>query len=85
VEDISPTQTRINRASEILQSSLRTSLLKNISFDKDIVEEDVGGTDKLKQELEETRSRLKEIETNYNLLQVIYEYFTYKSKCILKR
>ncbi|KAI8883425.1 RhoGAP-domain-containing protein [Backusella circina FSU 941] len=69
VEDINPTQTRINRASEILQSSLRTSLLKNLAFDKDTIEKDVNGTDKLKQELEETRSRLKEVETNYNLLQ----------------
>lgn len=65
----SATQSRINRASEILLSSLRTSSLKQAieARDNDVNHFDVN---KLKQELSEARSNLKELESDYNLLQV---------------
>lgn len=62
------TQNRINRVSEILQSSLRTSSLKQTEYSNDNELHTLDDT-KLKQELSETRSRLKELETNYNTLQ----------------
>ncbi|EIE83882.1 hypothetical protein RO3G_08587 [Rhizopus delemar RA 99-880] len=64
----SATQSRINRASEILLSSLRTSSLKQAieARDSDVNHFDVN---KLKQELSEARSNLKELESDYNLLQ----------------
>lgn len=55
-------QYRIKRASEILQSSLRTSSLSKSSF------EPTSATHN--DELVETRSRLKEMEANYKVLQV---------------
>ncbi|ORE11954.1 hypothetical protein BCV72DRAFT_51548 [Rhizopus microsporus var. microsporus] len=63
------TQTRINRASEILQSSLRTSSLKYAPgpSTNDITDLDAS---KLKKELSETRSNLKELEAEYKSLQV---------------
>ncbi|KAI9481688.1 MAG: hypothetical protein EXX96DRAFT_567658 [Benjaminiella poitrasii] len=62
---------RINRASEILQSSLRTSSLKNMEHDENDETIDTSSSDvnKLSQELSESRSRLKELETNYKVLQ----------------
>ncbi|PHZ17448.1 RhoGAP-domain-containing protein [Rhizopus microsporus ATCC 52813] len=62
------TQTRINRASEILQSSLRTSSLKYAPgpSTNDITDLDAS---KLKKELSETRSNLKELEAEYKSLQ----------------
>ncbi|KAG1148533.1 hypothetical protein G6F37_003488 [Rhizopus arrhizus] len=64
----SATQSRINRASEILLSSLRTSSLKQAieARDNDVNHFDVN---KLKQELSEARSNLKELESDYKLLQ----------------
>lgn len=66
---INSTQSRINRVSEILQSSLRSSSLKELEHHED---NEVNSLDvnKLKQELSESRSRLKEVETNYKTLQV---------------
>lgn len=65
----SATQSRINRASEILLSSLRTSSLKQAieARDNDVNHFDIN---KLKQELSEARSNLKELESDYKLLQV---------------
>ncbi|RCH90819.1 hypothetical protein CU098_007494, partial [Rhizopus stolonifer] len=64
----SATQSRINRASEILQSSLRTSSLKQTP---ETHNDDVSHLDanKLKKELSEARSSLKELETDYKALQ----------------
>lgn len=56
-------QYRIKRASEILQSSLRTSSLTKSSIEP--------AASSQNEELKETRSRLKELETNYKVLQVI--------------
>ncbi|GAA5798598.1 hypothetical protein EDC94DRAFT_532610 [Helicostylum pulchrum] len=66
-KSINSTQSRINRASEILKSSLRSSSLKPSEFK----EHELNTTDinKLKQELSESRSRLQDVETNYKSLQ----------------
>ncbi|KAI7898674.1 uncharacterized protein BX663DRAFT_555564 [Cokeromyces recurvatus] len=68
------TALRINRASEILQSSLRTSSLKNMDQHNEESETSVAinsssDVNTLKQELSELRSRMKELETNYKVLQ----------------
>ncbi|KAI9283384.1 hypothetical protein BY458DRAFT_496368 [Sporodiniella umbellata] len=62
------TQFRISRASEILQSSLRTSSLKynTETSERDLLSLD---TEKLKKELSEARSNLKELESDYEMLQ----------------
>ncbi|CAO3699777.1 unnamed protein product [Rhizopus stolonifer] len=62
------TQFRISRASEILQSSLRTSSLKYTpeTSNRDITHLDAN---KLKKELSEARSNLKELESDYEVLQ----------------
>lgn len=60
--DESTPQYRIKRASEILQSSLRTSSLSKSSFEPTTATHN--------EELVETRSRLKELEANYKVLQV---------------
>ncbi|KAL9539093.1 hypothetical protein MBANPS3_010475 [Mucor bainieri] len=59
--DESTPQYRIKRASEILQSSLRTSSLSKSSFEPTTATQN--------EELSETRSRLKELEANYKVLQ----------------
>ncbi|KAF1798645.1 hypothetical protein FB192DRAFT_1392542 [Mucor lusitanicus] len=59
--DESTPQYRIKRASEILQSSLRTSSLSKSSFEPTTATHN--------EELVETRSRLKELEANYKVLQ----------------
>jgi hypothetical protein len=68
------TQSRLNRASEILQTSLRTSSLLNAKKIEDQIST-TSDADKLKQELAESRSRIKDLETNYKALQVIYLFF----------
>ncbi|KAI8642407.1 hypothetical protein BD408DRAFT_416458 [Parasitella parasitica] len=60
-DDKSTPQYRVKRASEILQSSLRTSSLTKTSFEP--------AASAQNDELLETRSRLKELETNYKVLQ----------------
>lgn len=62
------TQNRINRVSEILQSSLRTSSLKHSEFSSDDELHTLDAT-KLKQELSEARARIKELETSNKSLQ----------------
>ncbi|EPB86804.1 hypothetical protein HMPREF1544_06420 [Mucor circinelloides 1006PhL] len=59
--DESTLQYRIKRASEILQSSLRTSSLSKSSFEPTTATHN--------EELMETRSRLKELEADYKVLQ----------------
>ncbi|KAG1147189.1 hypothetical protein G6F37_006041 [Rhizopus arrhizus] len=63
------TQYRISRASEILQSSLRTSSLKHVTEAYD--DKDISNLDdsRLKKELSEARLSLKELEWDYKSLQ----------------
>ncbi|KAG2205762.1 hypothetical protein INT47_003945 [Mucor saturninus] len=67
-KSINATQSRINRASEILESSLRSSSLKPSGFTNE-QESNTSDVKKLKLELLEARSRIKEVEVNYNTLQ----------------
>lgn len=68
--DCPTTQSRLNRASEILQSSLRTSSLLNANEWKGNDVTNTSNVNKLKQELSDSRSRLKDLEANYKVLQV---------------
>lgn len=62
------TQSRLNRASEILEKSLRTTSLiqTNPEIESSTFDED----NRITKDLEDSQLKLKELETNYKLLQV---------------